>query len=92
MKNTSTLAAVAALALAIGLAGCSAAITPDATPAPSSTTDPILASDVTVTIASGLETDPVDNGRPVVLIAAALGVPTEVFREAFSGVTPSTDG
>lgn len=43
-------------------------------------------------ISGGLETDPVDNSRPVVLIAAALGVPTEVFREAFSGVHPSTDG
>jgi hypothetical protein len=62
------------------------------TAAPSSTSDPIVASDVTVTITGGLETDPVDNGRPVVLIAAALRVPTEVFREAFSGVTPSTDG
>ena len=47
---------------------------------------------VTVTIEGGLETDPVDNGRPVVLIAAALGVPTEVFREAFSGVSPAGAG
>ena len=30
-----------------------------------------------------------DFGRPVVLIAAALGVKPEVFREAFSGVTPA---
>lgn len=42
-----------------------------------------------VVITGGLNTDPRDKGRPVVLIAAALGVPTEVFREAFSGVTPS---
>jgi hypothetical protein len=42
-----------------------------------------------VIISGGLTTDPQDKGRPVVLIAAALGVPTEVFREAFSGVTPS---
>ena len=47
---------------------------------------------MTVSISGGLDTDPADNGRPVVLIAAALGVSTEVFREAFSGVTPSTDG
>lgn len=40
-------------------------------------------------ISGGFETDPVDHGRPVVLIAAALGVPTEVFREAFSGVKPA---
>ncbi|MFC5471350.1 hypothetical protein ACFPPD_21925 [Cohnella suwonensis] len=42
-----------------------------------------------VVISGGFDTDPQDHGRPVVLIAAALGVPTEVFREAFSGVTPS---
>jgi len=47
---------------------------------------------VTVTITDGLDTDPVDAGRPVVLVAAALGVPTEVFREAFSGVTPAGAG
>jgi len=44
---------------------------------------------VSITISGGYETDPQDHGRPVVLIAAALGVPTEVFREAFSGVTPA---
>ncbi|MGC3971752.1 MAG: hypothetical protein QM775_31745 [Pirellulales bacterium] len=33
-----------------------------------------------------------DFGRPVVLIAAALGVKPDVFREAFSGVTPSRGG
>ncbi|MCD9020248.1 hypothetical protein [Cohnella silvisoli] len=42
-----------------------------------------------VVISGGFDTDPQDHGRPVVLIAAALGVPTEVFREAFSGVTPA---
>ncbi|MEK3724964.1 hypothetical protein [Paenibacillus sp. FSL H8-0034] len=42
-----------------------------------------------VVISGGFSTDPQDKGRPVVLIAAALGVPTEVFREAFSGVTPA---
>ena len=31
-------------------------------------------------------------GRPVVLVAAGLGVPTEVFRKAFSGVTPAGAG
>ncbi|THF79972.1 hypothetical protein [Cohnella fermenti] len=46
----------------------------------------------TITIAGGYDTDPVDNGRPVVLIASALGVPTETFREAFSGVSPAKDG
>jgi hypothetical protein len=47
---------------------------------------------VSVTISGGLDTDPMDGGRPVVLVAAALGVPTEVFREAFSGVTPAGAG
>lgn len=37
----------------------------------------------------GHEIGPKDYGRPCVLIAAALGVKTEVFREAFSGVTPA---
>jgi hypothetical protein len=45
--------------------------------------------DYTIVISGGFDTNPVDHGRPVVLIAAALGVPTEVFREAFSGVTPA---
>jgi hypothetical protein len=43
----------------------------------------------TVTLSGGFDTDPQDHGRPDVLIASALGVPTEVFREAFSGVTPA---
>lgn len=47
---------------------------------------------VAVTFSDGHETDRRDGGRPVVLIAAALGVKTEVFREAFSGVTPARNG
>jgi hypothetical protein len=47
---------------------------------------------VKVRITGGHATDPRDNGRPVVLIAAALGVPTEVFRTAFSAVTPAGAG
>ena len=43
-------------------------------------------------ISGGHETDPRDNGRPVALIAAALGVEEQVFRDAFSGVTPSMSG
>src|SRR4051794_40101505 len=42
-----------------------------------------------VTFSGGHETDPRDHGRPVVLIAAALNVKQEVFRKAFSGVTPA---
>jgi len=44
---------------------------------------------VTLQISGGHATAPVDRGRPVVLIAAGLGVPTEVFRQAFSGVHPA---
>jgi hypothetical protein len=44
---------------------------------------------VPVTFSGGHETDPQDHGRPVVLIAAGLGVKPEVFRKAFSGVTPA---
>jgi hypothetical protein len=44
---------------------------------------------IPVTLSGGHETDPKDHGRPVVLIAAALNVKPEVFRKAFSGVTPA---
>ena len=47
---------------------------------------------VPVKFSGGHETDPRDGGRPVVLVAAALGVEPEVFREAFSGVTPARGG
>src|SRR5262245_1976697 len=42
-----------------------------------------------VTFSSGHEIGSNDFGRPVVLMAAALKVKPEVFREAFSGVTPA---
>ncbi|HBN75130.1 MAG TPA: hypothetical protein DD473_04795 [Planctomycetaceae bacterium] len=45
-----------------------------------------------VVFQDGYETDPRDGGRPVVLIAAALGVEPEVFREAFSKVNPARNG
>ncbi|NQU36987.1 MAG: hypothetical protein HQ526_05240 [Actinobacteria bacterium] len=45
-----------------------------------------------VKIAGGHRTDSRDNGRPVKLIAAALNVPTAVFRDAFARVTPTADG
>ncbi len=47
---------------------------------------------VPVTFLGGHEIGKNDYGRPVVLIAAALDVKPEVFREAFSGVTPSRNG
>ncbi|MCW2974662.1 MAG: hypothetical protein JWN72_2935 [Thermoleophilia bacterium] len=46
----------------------------------------------TVLVTGGHVTVRRDDGRPVVLIAAALGVPTTVFRTAFSGVTPAIGG
>lgn len=46
---------------------------------------------VPVSFSGGHETERRDGGRPVVLIAAALGVPSEVFREAFSGVHPARE-
>ncbi|MFG0290994.1 MAG: hypothetical protein ACF8CQ_22690 [Rhodopirellula sp. JB044] len=46
----------------------------------------------TVIIESGYETDPRDGGRPVKLIAAALGVDEEIFRDAFSNVRPARGG
>lgn len=47
---------------------------------------------VSVVFIGGYETDPQDRGRPVVLIAAALGVPGEVFRAAFRNVRPAPAG
>lgn len=47
---------------------------------------------VPVVFSGGYDTDPQDHGRPVVLIAAALGVPTDVFREAFRHVKPAPAG
>jgi hypothetical protein len=45
-----------------------------------------------VTFTGGYETDPRDHGRPVNLIASALGVPEKVFREAFTHVAPAAAG
>jgi hypothetical protein len=47
---------------------------------------------VPVVFSGGHETDPQDRGRPVVLIASALGVPPEVFRDAFRQVHPAPAG
>lgn len=47
---------------------------------------------VELVFSGGHDTDPRDHGRPVVLIAAALGVSADVFREAFSHVTPAPGG
>jgi hypothetical protein len=50
------------------------------------------ATQVPVTLTGGYETDPRDRGRPVVLIAAALNVSSEVFRDAFTHVKPAPAG
>lgn len=47
---------------------------------------------VPVTFTGGHDTDPRDGGRPIILIAAALEVTPDVFRDAFKGVTPARDG
>ena len=47
---------------------------------------------VPVVFSGGHETEGVDHGRPVILIAAALGVAPEVFRGAFSHVHPAGPG
>jgi len=44
---------------------------------------------VPVVFSGGHETDPRDHGRPVALVAGALGVAPEVFRDAFSRVHPA---
>src|SRR5437764_9745350 len=58
----------------------------------SGATDQAGGTKVPLTFAGGHEIGKSDYGRPVVLIAAALGVKPEVFREAFSGVTPAKGG
>jgi hypothetical protein len=49
-------------------------------------------SQVPLVFSGGHETDPQDRGRPVILIAGALGVPPQVFRTAFRQVRPARAG
>ena len=49
-------------------------------------------SQIAVIFSGGHETNPVDHGRPVILVAGALGVPPETFRQAFSAVKPASGG
>lgn len=62
---------------------------PSTRPAENATAD---GTRVAVAFEGGYETDPQDRGRPVVLVAAGLGVPPEVFRKAFSNVRPAPAG
>ena len=57
-------------------------------PANPTSADPMVTR-VPVVFAGGTETDPRDRGRPVVLIAGALGVAPQAFRDAFRGVHPA---
>jgi len=57
--------------------------------APAQPTDALR---VPVVISGGHETDPMDQGRPVVLVAGGLGVTPEIFRDAFSRVHPVAPG
>jgi hypothetical protein len=79
--RTITLAVAGAAAL--GAAGLTAA---------QATTSAATTKRVSVRISGGHATDPRDGGRPVALVAAGLGVPTAVFRKAFSGVSPAGAG
>ncbi len=45
-----------------------------------------------VTFVGGHDTDPKDKDRPVVLIAAAMAVKTEVFRDVVRGGKPAEGG
>jgi hypothetical protein len=47
---------------------------------------------VPLMITGGHETDPRDRGRPVAVVAGALGVTADVFRKAFSQVRPAPVG
>ena len=84
MMSRWTLALLLGAPSMLVLAGSAAYLTSEA--ADAGDTKPVIV------FSEGHETDPKDRGRPVVLIAAALGVKAEVFREAFSGVTPAKDG
>jgi hypothetical protein len=61
-------------------------------PGPPLDIDPSTAAKGTVILQGGFETDSRDNGRPVRLIASALGVEPQVFRDAFSDVNPAMNG
>lgn len=78
LSNTVTAVCLFLLSCSVVCIGCTAAVADDGK--------------VPVTISDGHEYGKNDHGRPVVLIAAALEVKPEVFREAFSGVTPARGG
>jgi hypothetical protein len=91
-RITARRAAIAAIALATAPVAAVAAVSISVADASPTAVPAAATKTVTVRVTGGHETDAHDNGRPVVLIAAALGVPTEVFRTAFDGVTPASGG
>ncbi|MDB5319008.1 MAG: hypothetical protein JWN40_639 [Phycisphaerales bacterium] len=89
-----------ALSCVLGVTGVAkaedAATKPDAAAKPSAATKPDAAKPegkrVAIKFSGGHDTDPRDGGRPVVLVAAGLDVPADVFRETFTQVTPASGG
>ena len=104
--GVTAVALVIAAAVATGPAGAQDPPPPAPPPAvdqgttvdqPSPTTRPLppLAAGehrVAVSFEGGHDTDPRDHGRPVVLVAAALAVPADVFRQTFTHVRPAGAG
>jgi len=77
---------LAACVITTALAGCAGAVSLGQGDRDASMTR------VPVKFSGGHETDRRDRGRPVLLIAAALGVSSDVFRDAFSQVRPAPAG
>lgn len=85
-----------AIVVAANVIGCNESRSPTGDGGPSrerpQAVDESTATPGTVIFRKGFETDPGDRGRPVALIAAALGVEDQVFRDAFRNVQPAHDG
>ena len=81
MKPFSTLAALALFAT-----------TPLLVFAPNRVAGQTQQSQIALVFSGGHDTVPEDRGRPVILVAGALGVPPQVFRDAFRQVRPARAG
>jgi len=76
-----------------GLAQSTATAPPDFTVSTGKVVpNPSTDSKVDLIFEGGHDTVGADRGRPVILIAAALGVPDDVFRQAFTKVKPAPAG
>lgn len=80
-----TIAKTVSIASTGALLAAAALVVAGAAPAASTKT-------VSIKISGGHKTVASDKGRPVVLVAGALGVKPSVFRKAFSGVHPAGQG